>query len=400
MEFSDQIFNQYNRYLELSITNRFFKHADLLRIIERLKKNPRFIIEQKGISVQGCSINLMKIGTGPVKIFLWSQMHGNEATATMALFDLFNFLNANDELNDIRNAFLENCTLYFLPLVNPDGAEVFTRRNAQEIDINRDFNAQQSPEGKLLRELHEEIQPHFGFNLHDQSVQWSAGNTGNPATISFLAPAYDENLSVNSVRQKAMQVIAYMNNQLQKLIPDHIGLFDDEYEARAFGDNFQKIDTSTILIEAGGYPNDPEKQYIRKLFFVAILSGLECITQDLIPLQSIEDYYSIPKNIKSHYHILLRNCRITTNNCNYITDIGLLAEEKLNDNLTSVNYIYLIDDVGDLSAKYGYEEIDAENLNLILTKPLIFGNPADFILQDGINTILSVENGRINKENI
>src|SRR5690606_9709375 len=137
-------------------------------------------------------------------------------------------------------------------------------RNALQIDINRDFLKLISPEAQILKRLREELQPDFGFNLHDQNTLWSVCKTGKPATLSFLAPAFDEQLSVNRVRKKAMGVIADIYEELNVYLPKQIGLFDDEYEPRAFGDNFQLAGTSTILIEAGGQYKDEEKQEIRK----------------------------------------------------------------------------------------------------------------------------------------
>jgi Zinc carboxypeptidase len=391
------ILKLYDTFSEKSINNRFFKHSDLIRLLNSFRYVD-FIIEHIGNSFEGRSINLLKLGTGSTRIFLWSQMHGDEATGTMALFDLLNFFSLPDN-NSLKADILNECILYILPMLNPDGTEIFTRRNIQEIDINRDFNAPQSPEGKLLRELRDTIQPDFGFNLHDQSTLWSAGDSGNPATISLLAPAFDKELSVNEVREKAMQVISCIHRELQEIIPDHTGLFKDEYEPRAFGDNFQKAGTSTILIEAGGYKNDPEKQYVRKLFFMALISGLECIAKNTFSKESLSGYYAIPENIKSHFHILLHNCTFLNNDIYYTADIGLVAEEKLNDNLRSVTYTYTVEDIGDLSGRFGYEEIDATGMKLIIIKPLICGNPADFILQDGLTTLLSVENGRITNKN-
>ena len=257
----------YNLFEEKRIKDRFFKHTDLLKILNGIKKNSDFNVNEAGFSTNGRSINLITWGKGPKRIFLWSQMHGDEATATMSIADLLNFLSKPDQYKHIHDLLSEQCTLYILPMVNPDGAEVFQRRNAMDIDINRDFHRQESPEGRILRRLRDEINPHFGFNLHDQSTLWSAGNTGNPATISLLAPAYDEDLSINSTREQAIKVIAIMNSEIQETISGHVGRFNDEYEPRAFGDNFQAAGTSTILIEAGGYYNDPEKQYIRKIFF-------------------------------------------------------------------------------------------------------------------------------------
>lgn len=394
------ILRAYHTFNTDSIIHRFFKHTDLLQLLEPLQSNPKFEIREVGQSIEGRSINLITCGSGATKIFLWSQMHGDEATATMALADLFNFLGQDTASNETAELIRKNCTIYILPMVNPDGAEVFCRRNAMEIDINRDFRHQQSPEGKLLRALRDEINPHFGFNLHDQSTLWSAGESGNPATISLLAPAYNKELSINPIREKAMQVIAAMNSELQKSIPGHVGRFDDEYEPRAFGDNFQAAGTCTILIEAGGYRDDPEKQYIRKMFFSAILSGLISISEQSYLNEKQDGYFEIPVNKKLHFHILLRNCKLEINGIAYTLDIGLVADEKINDDQRSVSYSYLVNDVGDLSAYYGYEELNCETCKLILTKNLKIDEPADLIIQDGLNTLLTIENGRITNKNI
>ncbi|HUH33833.1 MAG TPA: M14 family zinc carboxypeptidase [Daejeonella sp.] len=386
---------RYSHYCETAISNRFIKHADLVQILNRLKQNELFTTSVAGHSFEGRSLNLIKAGTGGTKVFIWSQMLGDEATATMAICDLLNFFVANDDLNELRARILESCTLYILPMVNPDGAEIFTRRNAQGIDINRDFHKQQTPEGRVLRSLRDQINPQFGFNMHDQSTLWSAGVTGNPATISVLAPAYDAELSINLNRERAIQVINNINSGLQKLIPRYVGRFDDEHEPRAFGDNFQASGTSTILIEAGGYKDDPEKQFIRKITFIALLTGLDSIAGKNYLNTSARLYFDIPENAKKHFHIILRNCKVISDQRSYTLDIGLVAEEKLNADQRSTSLTYLVDDIGDLTGFYAYEDVDASAYQLILTRPLTVDENADFILQDNHDTILCIENGRI-----
>jgi hypothetical protein len=386
------------KYQEQTIKDRFFKHADVSALLKNLNPD-KFSVSEIGKSAEGRTINLVQHGTGETRVFLWSQMHGDEATATMALFDLFNFLNADDDLNELRNSISGNCTLYILPLVNPDGAEVFTRRNALGIDINRDSRKRQSPEGKLLAEARDQINPHYGFNLHDQSTVWSAGKTGNPATISLLAPAFDYDLTINDTRLKAMQVISLINKELQQIIPGHVGRFTDEYEPRAFGDNFQAAGTSTILIEAGGYADDSEKQFIRKVFFKALLKGLEGIANDSHLPEKKAGYFSIPENEKLHFQILVRNCELAHGGITYKADIGLVAKEIVNEDLRSVFYTWLIEDVGDLDGFNGYETIDAQGLQITLIKPLVCEENADFVLRDGMTTILCIENGRITDKN-
>lgn len=394
------LMENYQAFEETQIKDRFFKHADLLKILDKLKANSAFNLREAGRSTNGLSINLITWGKGPKRVFLWSQMHGDEATATMSIADLLNFLSEPGQFQQIHDLLIEKCTLYILPMVNPDGAEVFNRRNAMDIDINRDFHRQQSPEGRILRHLRDEIKPHFGFNLHDQSTLWSAGNIGNPATISLLAPAYDEELSINSTREQAMRVIVIMNSAIQKTIPGKVGRFDDEYEPRAFGDNFQAAGTSTILIEAGGFYNDPEKQYIRRIYFKAILSGLISIADESYLKAITKDYFSIPENKKLHFHLLLRNCKLERNGIPYKLDIGLCTEENVTKDARSIKYTYMVTELGDLSAYFGYEEINCEFFNLTQTKKIKIDEPADLIVHDGTNILLTIENGVLTSINI
>ena len=54
---------------------------------------------------------------------------------------------------------LSTLTLHVVPMLNPDGAERFQRRNAQSIDINRDALRLQTPEGRALKALRDRLQP-------------------------------------------------------------------------------------------------------------------------------------------------------------------------------------------------------------------------------------------------
>ena len=66
-------------------------------------------------------------------------------------------------------------TVHFIPMLNPDGAELFNRHNAIGIDINRDALRLQSPESQLLKKVRDSLDADFGFNLHDQS-NFETGN--------------------------------------------------------------------------------------------------------------------------------------------------------------------------------------------------------------------------------
>ena len=174
----------------------------VMPLINKLKHKNGFTVKVLGKSVEGRELKLITIGKGKTKIFMWSQMHGDEPTATAALFDIINFI--NDPANkDFCKGLFDRVTLYFLPMVNPDGAERFKRRNFYDIDLNRDASRLQCPEAIILKSVFDSLKADFGFNLHDQSHRYSVGNSFRTATISFLAPAYNYEKEFNDVRINA-----------------------------------------------------------------------------------------------------------------------------------------------------------------------------------------------------
>ena len=117
------LFNAYDAYKEESIQNRRFKHKDIIPLIQTMERSDICSVRQVGHSIEGRSINLISMGHGNTQVLLWSQMHGDESTATMALMDLFNFFRASDDFDDIKKLILDSLTLNFIPMLNPDGAE-------------------------------------------------------------------------------------------------------------------------------------------------------------------------------------------------------------------------------------------------------------------------------------
>jgi len=359
-DFTNQLMGEYPDFKETSIIHRRFKHSELVPLLEKLPDRG-FTVEQAGQSYQGRSIHLVSIGRGPKTALLWSQMHGNEATATMAMLDIFNYLSQTD--SETVQQLLDQLTIYFIPMLNPDGAELFQRRTSQGFDMNRDALSLQCPESRLLKEVRDRLQPDFGFNLHDQNIYYNVGNSPKPATISFLAPAYNEEKEVNQQRENAMKVIAVMNEALQNIIPGQVGKYDDTFEPRAFGDNIQKWGTSTILIESGGYADDPEKQFIRQLNFVAIISGLSAIGNEQYTGMEVSKYWDIPFNRSNLNDVIIRKVRFEGNGRDaFYADIAIRREEHHHQGSPPLYYKGTIEDLGDLSTQFGYQEITEEQL--------------------------------------
>ncbi|GAB3733788.1 hypothetical protein GCM10028816_33390 [Spirosoma lituiforme] len=366
-ETARQLHDAHETYQQNRLTHRRFKHADIVPLLQTVAWP--LLVSQVGESLEKRAIYQVKAGTGPTSVLLWSQMHGDEATATMTLFDIFNFLSAHDDGFDaFRQTILSKTTLYFIPMLNPDGAERWQRWTATDIDMNRDALRLQTPEGALLKHMQQTLQPLVGFNLHDQNPRYSVGKTGRQAIMSFLATAYDEDRNINDVRQRSMQLIAGMNRVLQAFIPGQIGRFDDEFEPRAFGDNIQKWGTTLVLIESGGYKGDPEKMAIRRLNFVAILSALKAIADGSYRQEASADYLAIPENGRLLFDVLIRNATVEYEGKPVMVDVGINRYEINDKANTQFQYRSRIEDIGDLSTFHGIDEIDATGLTLVAAR--------------------------------
>ncbi|WP_372975936.1 M14 family zinc carboxypeptidase [Muriicola sp.] len=374
-DITSSLYETYEDYKEPSLDKRRIKHEDIIKLLEEHRDDSEVEIHKVGESIEGRSLNLVSLGNGNTDVFLWSQMHGNEPTATQAIFDILNFFKSRD-FQEEKSEILSNLRLHFLPMLNPDGAEVFKRENRLGIDINRDALRLQSPEGQTLKRVRDSLQADFGFNLHDQSTYYNAERTEKPATISYLAPAYNYEKDVDEGRGNAMKVIVFMNRIIQQYAPGQVGRYNDDFEPRAFGDNIQKWGTSTILIESGGYADDREKQEIRKLNYVSILSALYSIATENYRDIGIEQYEQIPENDRKLFDLKLTEVTYELLGKPYILDIGINQLEVDKEGNRDYWFSSRVIDQGDLSTYYGYDTFDGKGYTLVPGKvyPEIFEN--------------------------
>lgn len=346
--------NLYSQNLETSLKGRYITLNDIEPLL--LKFNSFNQVQIIGESVLGKPIYKYELGTGKTKVLLWSQMHGNESTTTKALFDFLNLLNGNSE---ISNDLLREFTFCCLPMLNPDGALLYTRENANKIDLNRDAQNLSQPESNLLRSTFESFKPNYCYNLHDQRTIYGVESSSiKPATISFLAPAYNENREINEVRTKAINVIVAMNKILQEFIPNQVGRFDDSFNINCVGDTFQFLNVPTILIEAGHFQGDYERDITRKFVFIALVEGLKKNYENDIVINKIEDYMNIPHNKICFYDFIYKNIKINYDNNKIITNFALQFKEEIIDNQLVFNAYTA--EVGDLQGFLGHFEMDVE----------------------------------------
>ncbi|MBT8397044.1 MAG: peptidase M14 [Gemmatimonadetes bacterium] len=278
------------------LEDRRFDQERFWRVVRPVVEGSnRFSVEVVGQSSEGRPLRVISFGRGPTSVLLWSQMHGDESTATMALADIYSLVE-EESGNRMVRSILGGLTVHTIPMLNPDGAQRFQRRNAQGIDINRDARALATPEARVLKSVRDRVEPLVGFNLHDQGVGTRVGLTDRGAAISLLSPPFDHSRAVNDVRLRAMEIMGVMIRTIEPMVGNHITRYSDTFNPRAFGDLITQWGTSTILVESGGWEGDPQKQYLRKVNFVGLMAALESIASGSYQGVGTDAYQALPAN--------------------------------------------------------------------------------------------------------
>jgi hypothetical protein len=342
-----------DRYKVAAIVSRRISHADYWSALQSSLVSQRLKVDVIGRSMMGRELRSITFGTGPTKVLLWSQMHGDEATATMALADILAWMTSSSA-DGIRDRIASSLTVVMIPMLNPDGAERFQRENAVGIDVNRDARRLSTPEARALKAVHEKLKPDFGFNLHDQNARTRVGRTGPQAAIALLAPAADSARSWPPLRARARLIAAGLARDFDSQVPGRVSKYDDAFNPRAFGDLMGVWGTSTILIESGAMPNDPDKQGLRRLNTAAIIRTLDAIATRAYEQSDPGDYEKLQYNTSGAFDLLVRGGRIVLPGLEpVVADVAINFEDAVARTGGRVR------DVGDLAGVVAVDTLDA-----------------------------------------
>ncbi|MGY8945593.1 MAG: M14 family zinc carboxypeptidase [Flavobacteriales bacterium] len=344
--------DKYQDYKEKTLSGRYITNES----VSKLKKSYNFSIIGK--SSNDLPIFSLKMGTGPVKILIWSQMHGNESTSTKALFDCLSFFDKYE-----TNVF-SKVTLMIVPILNPDGAAKYTRENFNNVDLNRDAQLLTQIESKILRNLHDLFIPDFCFNLHDQRTIYSVKNK-NSSILSFLSPSADTKKSETKSRKDSMKVIALIKSKLSLIIPDNISRYNDDYNKNCVGDTFQSLNTSTILFESGHTGQDYKREKTREYMCYALIYSIKSIVfKDFVKV-NYKDYYLIPENTRYLCDMFLRNVKINNDNSQLKVDVCIMFKEVLDTVKKEIKFEPYIYKHGNLPNMSGHLIIDFNTIDKV-----------------------------------
>ena len=299
-----QITSWYTRNFEDRLKGRYITINHILPLLDHYREV--FNISVAGFSENGVEIPLVSFGQGGKKVLIWSQMHGNESTTTKALFDFFKFITSNKQAT---KDLLSKHTFYVLPMLNPDGAALYTRENTNGVDLNRDAQTLSQTESKVLKSIFDALQPDLCLNMHDQRSIFGIKGP-KPATLSFLAPSADILKTITPAREVAMGHIVKMKNYIKAHHHNQIGRFDDTYNQHCVGDSFTSSGVPTILFEAGHFKDDYSREQSRSFVFYALIALFDLDTAFQNKDVDYKEYFNIPENQKIYKDVVLYNVRV------------------------------------------------------------------------------------------
>ncbi|MEM8863961.1 MAG: M14 family zinc carboxypeptidase [Planctomycetota bacterium] len=246
-----------------------------------------------GKSHEGRAIELVEIGSGPIRVCAWSQMHGDEQTFTAVCLNLLRLL-ASQPQREVMAEILAGCRLSLIPMLNPDGAARQSRFNALGIDLNRDARRLASSESQLLHRLISERKPTFAFNLHNQSHRrWMPDGERCVSMALLVPPATPGNESTPSTIA-AERVASHIIGAVDSVCESRVTRYGADYMPRAFGEWVQSTGASTVLLEAGGWPGD-DVAALEHCCLQALIAGLHAIATDSYGDIPCDAYRQLPR---------------------------------------------------------------------------------------------------------
>lgn len=128
-----------------------------------LAYSPKLSAETVGASVQGKTMRLFKMGTGPRKILFVAQQHGSELSGREAMFTRLR--DWADSSDPVILDYLSKVTVLCIPTAHPDNDTV--RENVNGVNLNRDHVGLSQPETRAVHAAIRDYRPEVIVDLHE-----------------------------------------------------------------------------------------------------------------------------------------------------------------------------------------------------------------------------------------
>lgn len=190
-----------------AVPSSYFDPSTLTSWLQNLVASHPTITEliQIGTSVQGRAIWAVKVTDNPgleenePELRLIGNIHGDEKSSLMVCTDALEWIVTQYGMAPEATTLVEQTEMWFVPMVNPDGNNSSTRRNAHNYDLNRNFRGPEGhdpfsggpspfsePETQAIRDLTEVMGNRFALGLSFHSGAACFNSVWN---YSVTAPA-------------------------------------------------------------------------------------------------------------------------------------------------------------------------------------------------------------------
>jgi hypothetical protein len=123
----------------------------------------------------------------------------------------------------------------------------------------------------------------------------------------------------------------------------------------------QSWGTSTLLIESGHWPGDPEKLFVRKLNYIALLTAISAISSESYQDTEMDWYRQLLPNGKMMFDLIIRAVELHDGSGGWTgrADIGMMYDPPHHKRSVDTPVSVVVKEVGDLSFHRGLDEVDA-----------------------------------------
>jgi hypothetical protein len=201
-------------------------------------------------------------GSTPEILLMQANVHGSEESGTDASLQILYELADRDDC--VADTILDNAVVVFIPIQNPDGREADTRRNAYDIDMNRDWFARTQPETDGKLEFLRQYPPVLDLDVHEMgSFTYFFPPNSDPIyhevadeSIDWIDGIYGPAMAAEFQRQK----IRYFNYEPY----DFFGTF--------YGDTVPTVGFHSAGMTFEKYSGDPLSQRLHEQYTSSLVS--------------------------------------------------------------------------------------------------------------------------------
>ncbi|HUV04370.1 MAG TPA: M14 family zinc carboxypeptidase [Armatimonadota bacterium] len=209
---------------------RLTSHAEMmsrlatLETVSFLSGSHRIKVVCIGRSVKGKDIPMVAVSDPNVpieltkRLFIICRQHGDEPASTEAMLNLIEDLAfaADERTADL----MSKVSFFVVPMVNPDGAGRYQRRNANKADLNRDWLTLGQPETRCVRAAIDAIAPDVLIDQHElgpganRTDFVETAGTASGASADVVSECLElQRLVIGMLRTHDMGVVSYQTGE-------------------------------------------------------------------------------------------------------------------------------------------------------------------------------------------